>query len=224
MKHLLALVTSLCVLVLIACTPEGKKKCMEGQVLVKGSCVAQEQKNEVVLPTPTPVPTVVPTTPPKLSCGPIPHNGTESRIAYSAAIVPYGQVCSSIQQNQTRICNNGVFSAWSGTFTNLTCSVAAASSCGSIVSGSYEIRTMYQAAAVNEGSSCVSQIQNRLCTNGQLGSWSGSYTQSKCVISRIRYENATAPSGGVCNPEIQTMTCENAVCGAWIPNRYLNIA
>ena len=155
------------------------------------------------------------------SCGNIPHNGTESRIAYSINSVPYGQSCSTYQQTQTRTCNNGVMSAWTGTYTNLTCSVQTASSCGNIAHGAYELRTMYQVAAVNEGNTCVSQIQNRLCTNGQFGSWSGTYTQASCVISRVRYEQATVALAGGCHPETQRMTCAAGVCGVWNPNNYI---
>ena len=84
--------------------------------------------------------------------------------------------------------------------------------CGNIASGAIEVRTMYQTATVSEGQTCVSEIQNRQCTNGQLGNWSGSYTQSKCVISRIRYESATINTGETCKSQTQIMTCENAIC------------
>ena len=154
------------------------------------------------------------------SCGDVPNNGTESRVAYSAASVPYGQLCSAIGQNQTRTCNNGTWSSWSGTYQYLSCSVQAAASCGSIASGGYEIRTMYQAAAVSESQNCVSETQSRLCTNGQFGAWSGTYTQVKCVKSRLRYETGSVPAGSSCSSETQRMTCENAVCGVWVPNNY----
>jgi len=155
------------------------------------------------------------------SCGSVPHNGTESRVAYSAASVAYGQLCSAIGQNQTRTCNNGSWSSWSGSYQYLSCSVQGAASCGSIASGGYEIRTMYQAAVASESQSCVSETQNRLCTNGQFSAWSGSYTQTECVISRIRYESATAING-MCNEETQQMICSSGVCGVWNPNRYTN--
>ena len=93
-------------------------------------------------------------------------------------------------------------------------------SCGTITSGEFEVRTMYQTAAVNEGQTCISEIQNRKCTNGQFGSWSGTYTQSKCIISRIRYESDTVQIVSACKSEQQLMTCENAICGVWIPNNY----
>ena len=153
------------------------------------------------------------------ACGSTANGGTESRIAYSVSSVPSGQSCSAYQQSQTRTCTNGVWSAWSGTYQNLTC-VQSASACGNTASGAYELRTMYQVANVSEGSTCVSQIQQRLCTNGQFGSWSGTYTQTKCTVSRVRYEQATVAVAGGCHPETQLMTCEAGLCGAWVPNHY----
>ena len=132
----------------------------------------------------------------------------------------YGQSCANISQTQIRTCNNGTWSAWSGTYQYLTCSVQSASACGTIASGAFELRTMYQAAAINEGQNCISEIQNRLCTNGQLGSWSGTYTQPKCVISRVRYESSLVNAGVTCKSETQQMICENAICGNWAPNNY----
>jgi len=155
-----------------------------------------------------------------LSCGNVLHNGSESRVAYSSSSVAYGQVC--IQQNQTRTCNNGSWSAWSGTYANLSCSVQAAAACGNIASGAVEMRTMYQAAAISEGQACVFEIQNRKCTNGQFESWSGTFSQPKCVISRIRYESATVNPSATCKSQTQIMTCENAICGVWIPNTFTN--
>jgi len=229
MRYLLIIIPSSLILLLTSCVPDANKKCNENQVLENGACVLKEQR---VVVEPTPIPTIVPTTiptitpvptiQPKLSCGSIPHNGTESRIAYSATSVAYGQSCSSIQQTQTRTCNNGVWSAWSGSYQYLTCSVQAALACGTIASDAFEVRTMYQTAAVNEGQTCVSEIQNRKCTNGQFETWSGTYTQFKCVITRIRYESSTINSGETCKSQTQIMTCENAICGVWIPNTYTN--
>jgi len=230
MKFLATTLKLVLIFMLIACVSEAKNKkhCKENQIFVKGSCVSIEPPVIIITPTPTPTPaptlpptpTPTPTIQPKLSCGSVPHNGTESRIAYSASSVAYGQSCSSIQQTQTRVCNDGVWSAWSGSYQYLTCRVQAALACGTIASGAFELRTMYQAAAVSEGSNCVSEIQNRQCTNGQFSSWSGTYTQPKCVVSRVRFESALVPNSAVCNPETQTMTCEGGICGVWSPNNY----
>lgn len=48
------------------------------------------------------------------SCDNIAHGGSQSRIMYSQATVEYGQSCTS--QAQTRTCDNGTFTAWSGNF------------------------------------------------------------------------------------------------------------
>ena len=291
MKFLSVTLFSLFFLLLTACVPETNKKCEKNQVLVNGTCVPQEQANKDIFPTPAPVPTLtpspvptaIPTAQPKLSCGSIPHNATESRIAYSAASVAFGQLCSAIGQNQTRTCNNGTWSSWSGSYqflscsvqtaaacgnitsgqyetrtryqassveagktcvseiqkrlctngtfgnwsgtnTNLTCSVQTALACGNTASGSFEMRTMYQSAAVNESQNCVSETQSRQCMNGTFKDWSGTYTQVKCVKSRIRYEAVSVPAGSSCSLETQKMSCENAVCGVWVPNNYSNIS
>ena len=204
MKTLSIIIASLSILLLAGCVPESNKKCNENQVLVNGSCVLKS-------------PQVVDAGQ-NLNCGNTPNNGVEARIAYNTSSAPIGQSC--VSQNQTRTCVNGVWSAWSGSYQYLTCSVQAALACGTIASGAFELRTMYQVAAVSEGQICVSEIQNRQCTNGQFSNWSGTYTHPKCVVSRVRFESAIVQNTAVCNPETQTMTCENAICGVWTPNNY----
>jgi len=221
----LTVILFLLVFTFVACVPDANKKCAEDQVMLNGMC--QSKGIPIVFATPevkvTPkIEITPPIVEPQKSCGTSLHGSTESRIAYSLSSVPYGQNCSNYQQSQTRTCNNGSWTAWSGVYTYSSCTVQAASSCGSIVSGAYEIRTMYQASSVSEGSSCVSETQSRKCTNGQFGNWSGSYTKFECTMSRIRYENATAPSGGVCKSETQIMSCVGGVCGVWTPNHYVN--
>ncbi|OFZ46915.1 MAG: hypothetical protein A2381_03715 [Bdellovibrionales bacterium RIFOXYB1_FULL_37_110] len=216
-------------MLVLSCVPGVAKKCKQDEILVKGMCVPQDGEviatptpSPVVLPTstPTPIPAITPTISQNQSCGVTPHNGTESRIAYSVSSVPAGQSCSSYQQTQTKICNNGIWSVWSGNYTYLSCIVQPALGCGNIASGQFEMRTRYQSANVSENSVCVSEIQNRQCVNGQLGAWSGSYAHSSCVVSRIRYESAAVSSGATCKQQTQLMTCENGVCGVWVPSNY----
>ena len=235
MKLLSKMLLVLCVLTLISCVPETNKKCKDYQISVNGSCASKEPQI-VVLPTPTiapvPTPALIPTVQPKLSCGSIPHNGTESRVAYSACSVPYGQSCSTIQQSQTRTCNNGTWSAWSGSFTNLTCSVAAASSCGNTPNNGTESRIAYSASSVPYGQSCstIQQSQTRTCNNGTWSAWSGTFTNLTCSVAaasscgniasgegdtRVRYQTATAPLGSTCVSEIQTALCINGQLGNW---------
>lgn len=112
-------------------------------------------------------------------------NHGESRTAYQASSVAYGNSCVS----ETRTCNNGVLS---GGFTKASCVVGQASSCslpwgGSIAHG--ERRTAYQSSSVSYGSSCVSE--ERVCDNGRL---SGSYSRQSCVVGSAR--NCSLPWGG----------------------------
>lgn len=57
------------------------------------------------------------------ACGSTLHGQNESRLSYVRSIVDFGGSCT--QETQTRACNNGTFSAWSGT-QNESCSVKTA--------------------------------------------------------------------------------------------------
>ena len=58
-----------------------------------------------------------------LSCNQISDGESESRTSYKDISVPFGSTCLS--ESQTRLCNGGSFSDWSGSFTNATCIVLA---------------------------------------------------------------------------------------------------
>ncbi len=47
------------------------------------------------------------------------NGGQETRIRYASSTVPYGQACQ--QETQTRICENGSWTNWSGTYTHDSC-------------------------------------------------------------------------------------------------------
>lgn len=59
------------------------------------------------------------------NCGSVAHGSSETRLMYQNSEVAYGSSCSS--EAQTRTCNNGTFTAWSGSFQNNTCIVASPS-------------------------------------------------------------------------------------------------
>lgn len=61
------------------------------------------------------------------SCGVTPHLGTVQRTRFEKINVPFGQKCPSEVQTQT--CNNGTLSEWTGSFTNLGCTVLPKLSC-----------------------------------------------------------------------------------------------
>jgi len=82
--------------------------------LVKGSCDNGED--------PTPAPTPAP--PPARCSNPDKaHGGKDSRTRWASSSVNAPAKCQS--QTQTRTCNDGTFSAWSGTYTKTACSVKA---------------------------------------------------------------------------------------------------
>ena len=109
--------------------------------------------------------------------------------AYQASSVAFGNSCSS----ESRSCSNGTLS---GTYTNPSCSVAAAASCSfngqTVVHGSDV--TAYQAASVAYGSSCTSE--SRSCSDGSL---SGSYTYGSCSVQ-------TGSNVDTAYPEITNIT------------------
>lgn len=93
--------------------------------------------------------------------------------AYQTSSVAYGSVCTA----QTRTCTDGTLS---GSYTNTTCTVAAAASCTfngqALTSGASVVA--YAQSSVASGQSCVSET--RACTNGTLN---GSYQYAQCVVN-----------------------------------------
>ena len=114
------------------------------------------------------------------NCGEVPHGGEESRTRYREASVPYGSEC--VFELQTRICDNGFFSEWTGTFTEESCTVGNPADCGAIPHGGQESRMRYREAVVPRGSECVSEIQTRTCENGVFTEWTGTFTEESCEV------------------------------------------
>jgi len=162
------------------------------------------------------------------SCDSTPHGGTGTRVRYAAAAVPYGTTCES--EVQTRACDDGTWSAWSGTFTEEACTVQPPLACGALPHGGSETRTRYETASVPFGLACNGELQTRTCDDGVLSAWSGSFTEPTCVVeaalscdgtphggseTRTRYETASVPYGASCTGETQARTCEDGVWSAW---------
>ena len=96
-----------------------------------------------------------------------------SLTVYKVNSVAYGEECSS----ETRNCSNGTLG---GTYSNSSCSVAAAASCsfgGQTVAHGSSI-TAYLSDSVAYGQTCATQT--RSCSNGTL---SGTYTNSSCSVA-----------------------------------------
>lgn len=93
---------------------------------------------------------------------------------YEFPQVAYGETC----QNETRTCQNGVFS---GSYENQFCVVAPPTTCvfngQTILNG--EQATAYQSASVLFGQPCVTEL--RTCENGVL---TGTYEHDNCTVQQ----------------------------------------
>ncbi len=126
-----------------------------------------------------------------LSCESLSHGGTETRRRYKEQYVSNLLACES--ETQYRSCSNGALSNWSGSFTYLNCSLSNESikndptpietggSCGIIAQGQSEARLRWEKETVSQNESCVAEFQTRICENGQMSDWSGSFTATSCV-------------------------------------------
>jgi hypothetical protein len=168
------------------------------------------------------------------ACDDMQSGDTETRTRYQSLLVPYGSSC--VSEEQTRQCDNGRWSHWSGTLTELSCAVEGNASCGATPHGALERRTRYRASSVPYGSSCVPEEQTRQCDNGLWGAWDGNYVEVVCVVegaascgpmphggieTRVRYESASVPYGSKCGTENQTRECINGVWATW-KGTYIN--
>ena len=159
-----------------------------------------------------------------LSCGNIPHGESEERTRWQALLVKAGEECKS--EKQTHTCNNGAFSAWTGSFEQEKCEVEGQRACGSIPHGGHAQRTRYKDAEVPYGSECVAEHQSALCSDGTLGDFDGAFTLEECKVAppadceggkhgdvrtQLRYEASEVEFGEVCKVETQKSTCENGV-------------
>jgi len=163
------------------------------------------------------------------SCGVTPHGAVLNRVRYQSASAPYGQVCNS--ENQTSLCLDGVFGAWSGSYAELTCMVEAPASCGEVAHGALAERVRFLDSLVPFKQSCKSERQVARCENGILTGWTGSYTFESCVAAgptgfctpdadgtatvRSRAAQATVPFGQACSFQTQTRACVNDEWTVW---------
>lgn len=112
-----------------------------------------------------------------------PSGGSQERTFYEQAQLKDTSQCRS--EKQTRTCSNGVWSTWTGTFQNPSCDQAPFDSCGSTPHGSYQKRTCYKDALVSSYNGCTKVEETALCTDGQLGDWSGDCANTTCNIKPL---------------------------------------
>jgi hypothetical protein len=162
------------------------------------------------------------------SCDDKPHGTEEERTRFESVEVPFGSECRTEQQ--TRSCSNGTWSTWTGSFTSENCRVLGALSCGNVPHGGEEPRTRWEASLVPAGQECKSEEQQRTCSNGVWGAWSGTFAAELCdvegqrrcgqvphgtEVARRRYESASVPYGSECVAENQTSTCNDGTLGEY---------
>ncbi len=165
---------------------------------------------------------------PNASCGSVPHGDSETRTRYEEEEVDYGDDCES--ETQTRICNNGAWSAWSGTYQYEDCDEADPDDCDDVDHEDEETRIRYREPRVFYGRECESEVQTRECDDGDFDDWSGSYTYEHCVArgadacgdtphggqeARTRYKYNEVSGNERCDSEIQTRKCDDGDWGDW---------
>jgi hypothetical protein len=163
------------------------------------------------------------------SCGLVAHGELERQVRYEKSAVAYGKACTA--EVQLRTCNNGIFSPWSGKFTEPNCSILPALGCGLIAHDGVETRVMYASSSVPFGGNCQSEVQARTCANGTLSNWSGTLTFEKCSVqeaaackgdvasgtteSRKMFLSTNVAFGQNCQQETQVRTCTNGLFSNW---------
>jgi hypothetical protein len=126
---------------------------------------------------------------------------TESRSRYEAEVVLLPGTCQ--RQDQTRQCVQGNWWSWSGWYTFEGCTVRAANDCDGLSHGEHQVRYRYRIAIVDDYQSCEREVQSRICNDGTLTPWSGSFGAPTCAISL----------GGACAMgDLENRPCAEGVC------------
>ena len=162
------------------------------------------------------------------SCDGMPHGTTQTRTRYEAMSVAASATCS--KQDQTRACEDGTWSAWSGTFTFETCNVQGTLNCGTSPDGATEKRTAYEAKEVGFDKKCSPEEQTRTCKMGTWSAWSGAFKETSCTVkdakscgntphkgeeTQTRWKASLVEANEKCEDEKQTRVCTDGTWGAW---------
>jgi|GEM_PF-3954838 len=167
-------------------------------------------------------------------CDGQPHGTVQSQDRYAAATVEPGQQCQ--KETQTRTCNDGTWSAWSGTYGAETCAVLEHGSCDGQAHGTVQTQVRYAAEEAPKGGQCESQEQTRTCQDGTWSDWEADgedmlftktscvpYGQKSCVnpdggslahgakYTWKRYQAASVPFDQTCKVDSQEVTCDDGV-------------
>jgi len=155
-------------------------------------------------------------------CNALAHGEAESRVRYESSSVLYGKECR--KEEQSRKCENGELSDFSGSFIYEKCIVANPENCGEVAHSELESRVRFQSESVSYGEECKKEEQVRKCDNGKLSEFSGDFKYEKCEVkkpencgevahselqNRIRYYSESVAYGEECKKEEQVRKCDN---------------
>lgn len=165
---------------------------------------------------------------PPENCGDVAHGESEERTRYATPSVPFGDTCEV--ETQMRLCEDGTFGDWSGSFEHATCAEGTAGACGDVAHGESEQRIRYASVSVPYGEACAQETQMHTCLNGMFDDWTGSFSFDDCLVdppadcgttphgqdeTRVRYATDRVAYGETCAQETQARTCDNGAFGDW---------
>lgn len=152
----------------------------------------------------------------------------ERRTRYASAQVPFGETCES--EEQTRRCDAGTWSQWSGSFAAAECQVSEPANCDGAAHSTIQQRERFASEVVPFGQLCEAETQERTCLDGTWTEWTGNHTTEQCEVAlpagceggvghseaeqRTRY-HAPVSTTGPCEPEIQERFCTDGSFGQW---------
>ena len=145
-------------------------------------------------------------------CGNVAHSELgQLRVRYEVAAPQGSEGCAAVEQTQGRLCDNGVFTGGfvyaegaggnaataADLFSVATCFEPCPLPDGSYVPhGTLQSRERWRTAAPAFEAGCEAETQTRVCHNGAMTDWSGSYAATECqpaCASGVRFaEEQTA--------------------------------
>lgn len=161
-------------------------------------------------------------------CGDTAHGDDELRVRFATEVADFDSECE--EETQTRTCDDGNFSEWSGTFEAATCEIRPAFACGESEHGASQNRTRYVDDIVPFGAPCSSELQMRSCYDGTWSEWNGGFVAESCserapadcdegvhteIATRTRYPTESVPFGATCTGETQERTCFDGSWSEW---------
>jgi len=143
------------------------------------------------------------------------HGGQDTRVQYRQSAVNAPNSCSS--EEQTRTCSDGIWDSWSGSYQHSNCEVRDQCYSPETSHGGTTTRTRYRESVVTRPNACTSQLQTKTCSDGNWGSWSGTYTYLTCVAQDAPTALPTPSPTGVrlCEvPEHYSTECDAILHGS----------